>query len=83
MNAAQVAIRQEHTPQQPMLYHELANLFPLLEGDAFWALVEDVRVNGVREPIVLLDGQILDGRNRPRMVHSQGGAERSPPGLEA
>ena len=72
MNASQVAIRQEHTPQQPMLYHELANLFPLLEGDAFWALVEDVRVNGVREPIVLLDGQILDGRNRYHAAREAG-----------
>ena len=34
MNSSQVAVREEHTPQQPMLYHELANLFPLLEGDA-------------------------------------------------
>jgi len=72
MNASQVAIRQEHTPQQPMLYHELANLFPLLEGDAFWALVEDVRANGVREPIVLLDGQILDGRNRYHAAREAG-----------
>lgn len=72
MNASQVAIREEHTPQQPMLYHELANLFPLLEGDAFWALVEDVRANGVREPIVLLDGQILDGRNRYHAAREAG-----------
>lgn len=72
MNAAQVALREEHTPQQPMLYHELANLFPLLEGDAFWALVEDIRANGVREPVVMLDGLILDGRNRYHAAREAG-----------
>lgn len=47
-------------------YHPLANLFPLIEGEAYEQLVDDVRQNGVREPIVLLDGKILDGRNRYR-----------------
>ncbi len=46
------------------LFHELANLFPLMDGDAYLSFVEDIRQHGVREPIVMLDGQILDGRNR-------------------
>ena len=51
----------------PMLpIHPLAELFPALEGEAFDALVEDIRRHGVREEIVLLDGAILDGRNRYR-----------------
>jgi hypothetical protein len=45
-------------------HHPLANLFPLLDGPEFAALVEDVRRNGLNEPIVLLDGKVLDGRNR-------------------
>ncbi len=49
-----------------MEFHPLANLFPLLEGAEFTALAEDIRANGVREPVVLLDGKILDGRNRWR-----------------
>jgi hypothetical protein len=44
--------------------HPHAELFPLIEGDVFDALVEDIRENGLREPITLLNGQILDGRNR-------------------
>ncbi len=51
-------------PPAPMLWHELANLFPMLEGQAFADLVEDVRANGVREPIVMFEGRVLDGRNR-------------------
>ncbi|CAN7334469.1 MT-A70 family methyltransferase [Bosea sp. LjRoot90] len=47
-------------------FHSLANLFPLIEGEAFADLVGDVRAHGLREPIVLLDGEILDGRNRYR-----------------
>jgi ParB-like chromosome segregation protein Spo0J len=45
-------------------FHPLANIFPLMEGDAFEELVEDIRRHGLRDPIVLFQGQILDGRNR-------------------
>jgi N6-adenosine-specific RNA methylase IME4 len=44
--------------------HPLAELFPLIEGEAFATFIDDVRDNGVRDPIVLHDGKILDGRNR-------------------
>lgn len=49
-------------------FHPLANLFPLIEGDDFLTFAEDIRVNGVRDEIVLLDGQNLDGRNRYRAL---------------
>lgn len=57
-------VRYEHCPPQPAPEHEYAKLFPLLEGEAREAFVEDIRQNGVHEPIVFLDGFILDGRNR-------------------
>ena len=44
--------------------HPYADLFPLIEGNDFLAFAEDIRENGVRDPIVLLGGSILDGRNR-------------------
>jgi hypothetical protein len=45
-------------------FHPLANIFPLIEGKDFADLVDDIRLNGLHEPIVLYRGQILDGRNR-------------------
>lgn len=48
----------------PYRSHPLADLFPMIEGAEFKALVEDVRERGVQRPIVLLDGMVLDGRNR-------------------
>jgi hypothetical protein len=47
-------------------FHPLANRFPLIEDDEFDRLVEDIRVNGQRDAIVLFEGRILDGRNRYR-----------------
>jgi ParB-like chromosome segregation protein Spo0J len=54
----------EHTPPVGVRWHEYADIFPWIEGPAFRELVEDIRKNGVLEPIVFLDGAILDGRNR-------------------
>ena len=56
--------RREHTPPKGVTWHPYAELFPWIEGSAFRELVEDIRKNGVLEPIVFLDGAVLDGRNR-------------------
>ncbi len=53
-------------------FHPLANLFPLIEGLAFNELVADIAANGLREPIVLHQGMILDGRNRWRALEVLG-----------
>ncbi|MGY3527715.1 MT-A70 family methyltransferase [Bradyrhizobium sp. USDA 4452] len=55
-----------------LAFHRYANIFPLIEGEDFFALAEDIRRHGLRDRIDLIeiDGglQILDGRNRYRAL---------------
>lgn len=46
--------------------HPLSMAFPSMSAEDFASLVEDIRENGQRLPIVVLDGQALDGRHRLR-----------------
>lgn len=50
-------------------FHELANLFPLMNNDEIRKLGLSIKNNKQREAIVLLDGKILDGRNRYLACH--------------
>lgn len=53
-------------------FHPLANIFPLIEGEEFAALVESVRANGLIDPIQVFEGAVLDGRNRQRACEEAG-----------
>ena len=53
-------------------FHRYANIFPLMEGEAFERLAADILDNGLIEPVVLYDGAILDGRNRYRACQHVG-----------
>ena len=48
------------------LFHELSSIFPLMEGEEFDALVEDMRKNGQLKKGILYEEKIIDGRNRYR-----------------
>jgi len=58
-------------------FHEVANLFPLLQGDEFDDFCQDILENGLLEPIWLHpNGKIIDGRNRYNACQKVGVAPR-------
>ena len=44
--------------------HPAAEIFPLMSGPEIKEMADDIRQNGLREPITCCEGKILDGRNR-------------------
>jgi hypothetical protein len=55
-----------------MQSHPAANVFPMLSDERHAALVADIRANGLRIPITVQDGMILDGRNRYKACQELG-----------
>lgn len=53
-------------------FHAIADIFPLMDGQPMADLITDIQQHGLREPIWLYEGQILDGRNRYRACLAAG-----------
>lgn len=47
-----------------MEFHELVDIFPIMTGDEYNALRDDIAENGLIEPIWIYEEKIIDGRNR-------------------
>lgn len=55
-----------------MKFHEYANLFPMMPEMDLMRLAEDIKEKGQSDPVITLDGMILDGRNRYRACEING-----------
>ena len=47
-----------------MEFHEVSNIFSMMNEDEFQILKTDIQNHGLRESIYTFEGKILDGRNR-------------------
>jgi len=47
-----------------MEFHKLSDIFPMMNDDEYQRLVNDIKDNGLLEPIIIYEDKILDGRNR-------------------
>jgi len=52
--------------------HPAAEIFPEMDAPALAGLTADIAANGQREPILILDGQVIDGRCRLRACEQLG-----------
>ena len=48
----------------PVDVHPVANVFPMMDREAFEALKADIAEHGQREPVTFWRDQLIDGRNR-------------------
>jgi hypothetical protein len=53
-------------PEPALRAHPIAELVPQMTADQYGALVHDIREQGLRTPIVMYEGMVLDGRHRAR-----------------
>jgi ParB-like chromosome segregation protein Spo0J len=73
-----ISLKTEHGPEggKAMLEqwqaHPIAELFPVMSPEDLEAFTADIRAHGVREPIWLYEGKILEGRHRYRACMTLG-----------
>ena len=59
-----------------MEFHSIANIFPMLDSKSLSSLASDIKSNGLKSPILVYEGAILDGRNRFQACQAVGVSPR-------
>lgn len=60
------------TSEQELAVHPLARLIPLISLGDLDRLYDDISEHGVNEPLIMFEGQVLDGRNRLAVASTLG-----------
>lgn len=55
-----------------LTYHPIVEMFPAMSAEERAALRSDIAANGVRVPVLVWQGQIIDGRNRIEIADELG-----------
>src|SRR5262245_56894407 len=63
---------QRRTTQIKLKNHTYTDLFPMMTRDELESMAEDSQENGLRHPVVLYQGKVLDGRNRCQACEKAG-----------
>ena len=65
-NAVKVTVRLDDgtSEEQELTVHPLAKMIPVIVTGDLDRLINNIKANGVNEPLVMFQGQVLDGRNR-------------------
>jgi hypothetical protein len=72
--AGLAAVADAVAPAPELEFHPIAEIFPMLDDESvgFKALVEDIKANGLKEPVWRYEGKVIDGRNRVRACKAAG-----------
>jgi len=65
-------VGEEDVMNTEKIHHPAADAFPMMDDKRFAELVDDIIANGLRLPVVLCEGKILDGRNREKACRKIG-----------
>lgn len=65
-------VQGEWSDQKEYEFHPLSERFPLMEGEEFEDMADDIVANGQKETVKLYRRKIIDGRNRYRACKARG-----------
>ena len=51
---------------EPLTLHPISSLYPEMSRDEFAGFLRDIEAHGVKQPILIHEGQIVYGRHRYR-----------------
>ncbi len=67
---------------KPYEFHKVVDIFPIIQGQDYDDLRRDIERHGIRNPVVLYRGMVVDGRNRVTIWRDLGRDEADIPTVQ-